>query len=171
MSSIDEDYQSVKSYEYFKSKLSIFIGILVLAGTIFIGYKLFNTKNKHTEEINADVTKVSVCNQRIVYNQGYSTSYFDCIVDIQYIVDGKKYQQLNYGVPNNTFPLQQGSKVKIAYDPNNPTDISNTSAGDDKTAGIMFFIFGLVYLGIVVYHYYINVWYPGVAAVRGVKDS
>lgn len=171
MSEIEQDYQSVKNYEYFKNKWSIVIGIMVLIGTIFIGYKLFTTKNIHTMEIMADITKVSVCNQRVVYNQGYSTNYFDCIVDLEYIVDGKKYQQLNYGIPNNNFPLQVGGKVKIAYDPNNPTDISNTSASDDKTAGIMFFIFGLVYLGVVVYHYLINVWYPGVAFFRGARDS
>lgn len=169
--SYQKDYDSVKKYEYFKSKLGIFIGILVLIGTAIIGYHLYNNKNPHTKEIQAKITKIISCNSRVVYNNNFSTTYFDCLVDIEYTIDNKTYQHPNYNTINNTYPLQVGGSVRIAYNPNDPSDISRNSSEDDKKAGMVFFVIGVIYLLINIGYFVINKLFPGVAFIRGVKNA
>lgn len=133
--------------KYIRNKLGIFMGVVALVGTILIGYKLFSNTNNRTKQVETTIKRVSSCQQRVVHgNDSYNTTYFDCLIDIEYVIDNKIYQYPNFNVKNNIYPLQVGGKLNVFYDPSNPIDISKDSSGHDKTSGIILFSFGVLYL-------------------------
>jgi len=89
-----------------------------------------------------------------------------CNTTIQFVgADGKQYSTQIVG------PYSVGQKISINYDPISPTTVSSGNTMSDKTAGIIFLVFGILCtIAASVWFYFVQK-YKAVAAVSGVVDA
>jgi hypothetical protein len=136
---------------YFKLAGGIIVGVILM----LVGIYLIRKKPTLTSQVQAQVTAVK-CQD--ASNQ--------CNATVQFVgADGKQYTSQLVG----TYSV--GQKIMLNYDPTNPSSTSSGNTMSDKTAGIIFLVFGiLITLASGIWFYFVQK-YKTVAAVSGVLDA
>ena len=154
-STADSLYSASATFGRIMSYFQLAGGIIVGVVLIIIGIYLLRRKPPliaHGEAQVIAVTCTGASNQ--------------CNATVQFIAaDGKQYTAQLVGA------YSVGQKLPINYDPTNPSIISSGTTMSDKTAGIIFLVFGILCtIASAVWFYFVQK-YKAVAAVSGVVDA
>jgi uncharacterized membrane protein len=156
-----------KIYTTIKLVIASVIGIIFL----IIGFSLIFSKNKHTEKVTAQITKINTNGCRQINNVNNVNSNIDnrviCDTLISYSYNGTDYKDKSF----KTFDVyhQIGDNVVIYVDPNNPSDFSNESKSADRTTGFIFIGFAVFFVGMALFMWWLSRTYKFVGAVEGVS--
>lgn len=133
-------FEGAVTYGRIKATIMLIVGILITLGMLYFGFKLKNSTDVFSGNVQAFVVKPDCRSNISVINNRTSTS-ISCILDLKYTIDGKEYTaQINTGgkIYNVNEP------INIRYDPSNPTNI--TTNLPNKTIGNYLIIGALVLL-------------------------
>ena len=114
---IDNPFGGKKRSGIFGSLIGIFIGVVFIAGSGFIGSVM--GINKLTATSTATVVSVSQPSYTSTDNNNSSNSG-SCTVQAKYSVSGKEYSQTAKSGSSSACSLAQGQTININYDPNSP---------------------------------------------------
>lgn len=138
-------YSDAASFGRISVIIKLVLTIIVAVAFIVLGVYLYRRKNVHTESVDADITDANC----VTESDGQTTTY-NCKLTLDYTVKGKNYSGINTSVDSSTL-YNKGNTITIYYDPNNPTDISMFSKGNQQTLGeviiviaILSILFGLL---------------------------
>jgi hypothetical protein len=122
-------FEGAVAYGRIKATIMLIVGILITLGMLYFGFKLRNSVDVFSGNVQAYVVKPD-CKSNITIVNNRTSTNISCILDIKYTIDGKEYTgQINTGgkIYNVNEP------VGIRYDPSNPANI--TTNLPNKTMG------------------------------------
>ena len=97
------------------------IGLILLISGIVILF--INTQNRNYIETTATITSVEIDNEETTDNEGNKVEA-TYKAKIKYTVDGKEYENELGGLSKRS----EGQKMKIYYNPSNPSEITQTKS-------------------------------------------
>jgi hypothetical protein len=139
----------------FTSIISIFF--------LIIGIYLIFSKNKHTEEVTAQITKINPNGCR---ETGNNNSIVICDTVISYSYNGTEYKDKSLKTSDDVYH-QVGDSVSIFVDPNNPSDFSTESKSKDRTVGFIFIGISIFCVAMALLMWWLAQRYKFIGAVEG----
>lgn len=133
-------FEGAVAYGRIKATIMLIVGVLVSLAMIYFGFKLRNSVDVFSGNVQAFVVKPD-CKSNITVINNRTSTVINCILDIKYTVDGKEYNaQINTGgkIYNVNEP------INIRYQPSNPANI--TTNIPNKTIGNYLIIGSMVVL-------------------------
>ena len=152
-----------KVYTTIKLVFASIISIIFL----IIGFYLIFSKNKHTEEVTAQITKI---NQNGCRETGTNTNnnigVIICDTLISYSYNGIEYKDKSLKTSDDIYH-QVGDNVTIFVDPINPSDFSTESKSKDRTLGFIFIGISIFCVAIALLMWWLSRRYKFIGAVEG----
>lgn len=140
------------------SMISVFvIGIV----TIYYSIRKIMEPNLKVHRVDA-IIKTAACSEHI--RRKRYTSVWDCMLDIQYVVDGQTYTQ-KIESRGNRQKLLPESTIPIYYDKTNPKNISTRADSDGMYYA--FIALAVVFMIGTYYYYQMIRKHEGLASVTG----
>ena len=132
-----EIYKDTADLGRIYSVFGLVIGTIVALIFIGIGIAILRSKKPRTQLIKSTVTAILPCLQNTM-----------CSVNISYEYGGKTYTYNNFNVSNTNRLYSVGSNIDIYINPDDPSDVLNTSPESLNTLGWILIGVGiLVFLG------------------------
>jgi hypothetical protein len=122
-------YEGAVTYGRIKTTIMLIIGIIVGFALLVFGFKLRNTKDVHSGNVQATISNAD-CKQSTTVQKNTVINSINCILKIKYTVDGKDYDN-TINTSGQTY--SQNQTLAIRYDPSNPYNI--TMNPTNKTLG------------------------------------
>ena len=145
--------ESKLRFKYNKIFLFCAIAMIIVALGSIAGGIAYTThkanKTKDYVKIESTVVDFAEVRRRDSEHGGMKTLYAEIV---EYVVDGETYRAQNSSSSN--MPKKKGSKMTIAYDPNDPSKY--TFPQSDVGASVFLFVFGAIFgvAGVVLLRYY-----------------
>lgn len=157
---LSDVYEGTAAFGRFQATVALYIG-LAFAVVLFIcaSYN-FSQKNDFLPVL-ADIKENIQCVPKSI---GKSTIY-NCILNVEYIVSGVKYQGIVNTESDKNFVGQKN--IEIIYNPSNPNEIKYEPISP-QGAGVFSLISGSVLICVVAIYYYIVQKFKIAAAASGV---
>lgn len=133
----------------------VFIVFLIL---FYLGYQLII--NRHTKEVNGNIVKV-----KCIY-QDSMLKLYNCDIEIDYLVDEKKYTHKKQNYPFNK-DLKEGENILLYHDPNDPSKIKMKKP--DKILGYIIVTISIIMLILTIIFVSYIYTYEGLAYVSGIS--
>lgn len=151
----------VAKFGLFRAEVIEMIFIVVGVILFVLGVILLLNKTTMTKTVQGTVTKITSCS---VSNEQDKQKIYDCLFNVDYVVDNKNYSVNIYS--ESVVKYSKGQKITLYYDPKNPEKAAQTSDDTHTTGALMMTIaLGLVLMG--WFQYYITKRFKAVQVVSG----
>lgn len=158
-------FEAAVTYGKIKATIMLIVGILITLALLYFGFKLRNSVDVFSGNVQALVVKPDCKSNTTVVNNQTSTN-ISCILDIKYTIDGKEYEaKLN--TSGKVYNINE--PINIRYQPSNPTNI--TTNPPNKTIGNYLIIGAFIILLLSFITWFITYKSPVGAALVTVSDT
>jgi hypothetical protein len=165
MSVADTIYNDAASLGRLRAFIGLIAGAVIAIILFFIGISKINTKNPHTQEVQATVTQLTGCATTNPKNSSYQ-----CTIAVKYNVNGIEYNAPSFALTSEGMPYVN-QMITAYYDPSNPSSLSAESADGDRTTGKIMIGASFFVVGVSYFIWWLSKRYQFFAAAEGVGTA
>ncbi len=167
----DESNYTVSLLGKLLSIILLFIGIIVAFTLLITGYR--ELYDKHSGKTIGTVIKVyeSECFKSVSSFDsrldGSLVYDYDCFVDIEYTIGGKKYIKQNFEIISQN-SVKKDMIIHVLYDPHNPYDVVHESS--PKVKGYVYLISGIFVILLISIIVFLIVKFTSTKLLKGILN-
>lgn len=166
MSVADTIYNDAASLGRLRALIGLIAGAVIAIILFFVGIAKINTKNPHTQQVQATVTQLTGCS-----TTNPQKSSYQCTIAVKYTVNGTEYNNASFPLTSEGAMPYVNQMITAYYDPANPSSLSSESADGDRTNGKIMIGASFFVVGISYFIWWLSKRYQFFAAAQGVGTA